>query len=111
MKAGPYRRNLAVWLALLLLLAATAGSAYLPMGTWNSVTNLAIAAVKAALVVLFFMHLRSAQALVRLAAAVALFFLIILFSLAAADYLNRQIYPAPWQGAGRLHSSPGERSK
>lgn len=106
MKAGkgrPYRRNLAVWLLLLLLLAATAGSAYLPLGAWNSVANLAIAAVKALLVAVFFMHLEDAGALVRLAAAIALFMLTLLFSLGAADYLTRQIHPSPWQDPHALH--------
>lgn len=92
----PYRRNLAVWAALLCLLAATAGSAFVPMGLWNSVANLAIAAVKVLLVAVFFMHLRDAGPLVRLVAAIALFMLAILFGISATDYASRTIYPSPW---------------
>ncbi|MGE5492556.1 MAG: cytochrome C oxidase subunit IV family protein [Actinomycetota bacterium] len=93
----PAERALAVWAALLLLLAATAGSAFLPLGPWNAAINLAIAVAKAGLVAVFFMHLRDARGLIRLAGAVAVFLLVILFGLGAADYLNRRVYPAPWQ--------------
>lgn len=93
----PGARALAVWAALLLLLAATAGSAFLPLGPWNAVVNLTIAVAKAGLVAVFFMHLRDARGLVRLAGAVAVFLLVILFGLGATDYLNRRVYPAPWQ--------------
>lgn len=95
--ARPYRRNLAVWAALLLLLALTAGSAFVPMGAWNSVVNLAIAAAKILLVAIFFMHLRHSGALMRLIAVLALFMLAILFGLSATDYAARELHPAPWQ--------------
>ena len=79
----------AVWLALLLLLALTIGSAYIPLGAGNSVLNLAIAALKASLVLLFFMHLRRSSTLVRLTAASALLWLAFMFALTFADYLSR----------------------
>ncbi len=103
-KRRPYRRTLRVWLGLMLLLAATTGSAWLPLGAWNSVVNLAIAAAKVLLVAVFFMHLRDAGGLVRLVACVALFMLVLLFSLGASDYMNRHTDPAPWQPP-RLESS------
>ncbi|HJW25199.1 MAG TPA: cytochrome C oxidase subunit IV family protein [Rhodocyclaceae bacterium] len=115
MKAGsakPYRRNLAVWIALLALLAATAGSAFIPMGAWNGVANLAIAALKTLLVGIFFMHLRDAGALVRLAAAVAAFMLVLLFALASTDYFNRRMHAAPWQEPRQVHPAlPRTRPK
>lgn len=97
MEAGSFGRNLVIWGALMLLLAMTAGSAYLRLGAWNLVANLAIAAAKAMLVAIYFMHLRAPGALVRIGAVLGLFMLILLFSLGAADYLNRRIYAAPWQ--------------
>ncbi|MDT3669160.1 MAG: cytochrome C oxidase subunit IV family protein [Aromatoleum sp.] len=107
-KHRPYRRALRVWIGLMLLLAATTGSAWLPLGAWNSVVNLVIAAAKVLLVAVFFMHLRDAGGLVRLVACVALFMLVLLFSLAASDYLNRHIDPAPWQPPRQGSSSFGE---
>ncbi len=85
-----------VWLALLALLAATAASSFVPLGGWNSALNLAIAAVKALLVALFFMHLSSAGALLRLAAVAALLWLALLFGLSWTDYGTRGTSPAPW---------------
>jgi cytochrome c oxidase subunit 4 len=92
-----FRRALGVWLALLALLAVTVGSAYVPMGIWNGVANLVIAAIKAALVALFFMHLRSGQPVLRLVAAAGFFTLALLVGLSLADYATRARYDAPWQ--------------
>ncbi|MGE5470518.1 MAG: cytochrome C oxidase subunit IV family protein [Bacteroidota bacterium] len=110
LKRKPYRRNGAVWLALMVLLAATAGSALIPLGVWNSIANLVIAAAKALLVAVFFMHLKEAGVLVRLVAFIALFMLVLLFSLASTDYLTRQIFAAPWQDTHDLHP-PLERTR
>jgi cytochrome c oxidase subunit 4 len=79
----------AVWLTLLFLLALTIGSAYIPLGAGNSVLNLAIAALKALLVLLFFMHLRSSSTMIRLTAASALLWLTFIFALTFVDYLSR----------------------
>ena len=56
---------IAVWLALLILLGLSVGSAYVQLGAFNTPTNLAIAAVKVALVVVFFMQLDSSSALLQ----------------------------------------------
>lgn len=80
----------AVWVALLLLLGATVGSAYVPLGLLNSVINMTIAAMKVILVMVFFMNLRSSSALLRLAALCGLFWLTFLFVLSATDYFTRQ---------------------
>ncbi len=63
------RSQLGAWVALLLLLALTAGSALMPMGMFNAVANMAIAVAKALLVMVFFMKLRTDQPLVRIVAA------------------------------------------
>jgi cytochrome c oxidase subunit 4 len=85
--------NLLVWAALLALLALTVGSAYVPMGAFNTVTNLGIAAAKAGLVAVFFMGLRRPDPLLRLAAAAAFFWLLIMFALTLSDFLTRS--PGP----------------
>jgi len=97
-----YKRYLWIWLCLLTLLALTCASAFLSMGAWNSVINFVIAAAKASLVALFYMHLRSARALVRIFAVIALFALGLLFGLSGADYATRSFYRAPWQSPQQI---------
>jgi cytochrome c oxidase subunit 4 len=78
-----------IWLALMALLATTFAAAFIPMGAFNSLANLLIAAIKATLVAFFFMHLKKSHAIMRLAAAAGLFWLLILFALAFSDFLTR----------------------
>ncbi len=91
MTRGPEVRTcLAVWLALLALLALTflAGD-LLDVGRWNFVIAVTIAASKALLVALFFMQIYYSRPLTRLAAGSGLFVLSILLGLALCDYLSR----------------------
>lgn len=83
------------WMALLLLLALTAGSALLHLGAWNTVINFAVAVAKGLLVALIFMRLASAAAILRIAAVTGLFTLALLFTLWAADYATRPAQTAP----------------
>lgn len=85
-----------VWMVLLLLLAVTIGSAFFQLGALGVALNLAIAAAKALLITLFFMHLRYSKRLNWLAAGAGFFWLIILFSLTLSDYLTRGWLFAPW---------------
>jgi cytochrome c oxidase subunit 4 len=96
-----------VWLALLVLLGASAASAFVSLGAWNTVLNLGIALVKAALVMLFFMHLRRSHVLLRLAAGAGLATLAILFALSATDYATRKTVPAPYQPPRQLVPAAG----
>jgi cytochrome c oxidase subunit 4 len=79
-----------VWLALAALLATTVITAYIPLGALNSVISMAIAATKAALILIFFMKLKTSSALARLASLAGLFWLVLMFCLTAGDYLTRQ---------------------
>jgi cytochrome c oxidase subunit 4 len=92
-----YLRSIFVWIALMVLLLLTFGSAYLKLGAWNSTINLAIAVAKALLVAIFFMHLRSASTMLRIVAGSALFTLALLFVLSHSDYATRVIHRVPWQ--------------
>jgi cytochrome c oxidase subunit 4 len=78
-----------VYLALLLLLAATVGIAYVEIGTLNLVFALAIAFGKAALVVLFFMHVLYSTQVTKVFVLTSILFLILLAGLVMADYLTR----------------------
>ena len=86
------------WLALMVLLALTAASSYIPMGPWNTVANMAISCAKGVLIALFFMHLREAAALLRIAAVTGLLWLALLFGLSWTDLATRPDAPAPWAG-------------
>jgi cytochrome c oxidase subunit 4 len=81
--------RLLVYVACLVLLAATIGVAQLELGALNPLLNLSIASLKALLIAWFFMHLREGSGLVRVFAASALFWLLILFGLSLSDYLTR----------------------
>lgn len=83
------RTLLAVYLGLMLLLAATFGSHFLSWGHWNVVINLSISVAKTGLIAFFFMNLRHEKVLIRSFSVAALVWLLILFTLALADYLHR----------------------
>jgi cytochrome c oxidase subunit 4 len=83
------------WLALMLLLAATTASAFVPLGSANIVISLGIAVAKALIVLLFFMELRASRALVRAFAAAGFFWLLIMIVLTGADYWHRTDAKAP----------------
>ena len=86
----------ATWAALMLLLALTTASAFVPLGAWNAMINFIIAALKALLVAAFFMHLSRAFGLTRVVAVTALFMLALLFALSGTDYATRNVAPAAW---------------
>ena len=80
----------AVIFALLLCFTAlTVFASYLELGSFNTVIALAIAIIKATLVILFFMHVRYSSRLTKLTVASGFFLLIVLFSLTLTDYISR----------------------
>lgn len=78
-------------LALMVLLAVTAWSGYLPLGRYSFPLAIAIATMKAVLILLFFMELKFEQGLVRLVAGTTFAWLSILFVLSLTDYLTRGV--------------------
>ncbi|MGA9474317.1 MAG: cytochrome C oxidase subunit IV family protein [Terriglobales bacterium] len=82
--------SIAIWIALLICTALTAGVAFIDLGPFNTIVALSIATFKAILVVLFFMHVKyTHEKLTGLVIASAIFFLFILLSLSMADYATR----------------------
>ena len=75
--------------ALLALLALTIAAAYVDLGPFNTLAAMMIALMKAALIVLFFMHLRYSKPLTWVFAGAGFFWLGIMLALALADYLTR----------------------
>ncbi|SEM57111.1 cytochrome c oxidase subunit 4 [Sphingomonas gellani] len=80
---------LRVFAGLLALLLVTFGYAYLPGGPLKTEVALAVAAAKALLIATFFMQLRQAVWLVRLAALGGLVWACFLYIITFSDYLTR----------------------
>ena len=77
--------------ALLVLTLLTYLAAFAPLGAFHTPVALGIAVVKAALVVLIFMHLIHSKPLTWLVVASGLFMLGVMLSFTLSDYLTR-----PW---------------
>jgi cytochrome c oxidase subunit 4 len=97
------------WIALLALLALTAGCALLRLGWLNTAISLAVALAKALLVAFVFMRLKGAPALLRLAAVGGAVTLVLLFGLALTDYTTRTELKAPWQQPATVAPRYGSR--
>jgi cytochrome c oxidase subunit 4 len=93
----PLMAYLAVFVALLVLLACTVGAYYIPFEKWfgeewgflNTMLALIIATIKASLVMLVFMHLRHSTRLTWVVAVVGFVFLCIMITFTFSDYLTR----------------------
>jgi cytochrome c oxidase subunit 4 len=85
-----------VFLSLIALTALTTGVAYVDFGAGSTFIALAIAGLKASLVVWFFMGVRFNSKLIPLVIVGGLFFLAILFIQTFADYARRG-----WFGWGK----------
>lgn len=105
----PIRPLVLTWIALLALLALTAGCALLRLGWLNTAISLAIALAKALLVVIVFMRLKRAPALLRLAAVAGAVTLVLLFGLSLSDYTTRTELKAPWQQPATVSPRLGSR--
>lgn len=78
-----------IFLALMLLLALTVAVSFVDLGAFNELIALAIAAVKAVLVILFFMHVRYSSRLTWVFAAAGFVWLLIMVGWTFSDYLSR----------------------
>jgi cytochrome c oxidase subunit 4 len=82
-----------VFAALLVLLALTLGAYYINLGPLNLTVALLIAATKAVLILLFFMHVKYSSKMVMLFSGVAFIFLFIMLAMTASDYFTRGWIP------------------
>jgi len=95
-QSGPTVRLYAlVFAALGALALLTTALAYRDLGIFNSIIALLIAATKAALVILYFMHVRYAGRLTWVFVVAGFCWLAILLGLSASDYLTRDWLPPP----------------
>lgn len=91
--SDPLKSYIAVWAALLVLTVTTVLVGEIELGEWNIVVAITIAVIKASLVVLFFMHVKGSSSLTKLFVVAGFFWMGILFTLIAGDYLTRGWLP------------------
>jgi cytochrome c oxidase subunit IV len=72
------RAYVVAWLALLALTLLSLGAHFLDLGAWATAVSLAFAALKATVVVLVFMHVRSESVAVRTVAVLNVSFVLLL---------------------------------
>ena len=78
-----------VFAALLALTLLTTGVAYVNLGPFSAAVALTIAVIKAALVMIFFMHLGHSKYLTRVFAGAGLLWLAHMLIFTLSDYLTR----------------------
>jgi len=96
----PVRTYLLVFAALMVLTFATVAASRYDFGEGNTIVAMAIAVLKASLVVLFFMHVKYSSRLVQLMVAAAFLWLALLIGGTLSDYDSR----------GRVNPGTGTRS-
>lgn len=89
------KTSVTVFVILLVLLFATVGAAYLPLGELHVPIAMTIATIKAALIVLFFMHLLYSHRLSTIFSVAAFLWLAILVALTLNDYWTRGALEIP----------------
>ena len=94
------RSNLLVFAALMVLLVLTIVAAQFDLGLLSVVIALTIAACKALLIILYFMHIRYSSRLSWIFAGAGFVWLGILIVLTMSDYISRSWQAAPPPGLG-----------
>jgi len=93
---APPSLYLKVFGALIVGTILTVVAAKIDMGLLNNVVMLLIAATKATLVILFFMHVRWSSTLTRIVALAGFFWLLLLFTV-LGDYISRGWVPGTYR--------------
>jgi cytochrome c oxidase subunit IV len=86
-----------IWVILMLLTALTAFASLYDLGPFSAVVAVVIACTKATIIALFFMHMKYADKVTRLAGLVSLLFLGIMFVLTSTDFFTRKWSTFPLQ--------------
>ena len=85
----PRKVYFAVFGALMVLTLTTVAVASVDLGSLNAVVAIGIACTKATLVILYFMHVRYAPALVAVFAAAGFVWLLLLLTFTMSDFVTR----------------------
>ena len=99
---APKSTYIGIFLALMVGTVLTVAVTYVHLGAFNLTVALAIAATKAMLVILFFMHLKDHPKLIKVTFAAAFFFFAILIAHTLSDYLTRDQMGMPTYPASGL---------
>jgi cytochrome c oxidase subunit 4 len=91
----PRKTYFTVWASLLILLAITVLVSYIHLGWLNPAVAVAIAGIKALIIILYFMHVKYSPKLVWVFVCAGFFWLGILFVLSLGDYFTRAYLPVP----------------
>jgi cytochrome c oxidase subunit IV len=91
----PVRVYVNVFFLLLALTAATVLVSFIDLGPFNIVVALTIAAVKAYIVLLYFMHVKYSNKIIWLTAAAGFIWLMLMLALTLADFATRGWIPYP----------------
>ena len=91
----PVRVYIGIILTLMVLTIVTVLAAFVDFGIFNLVIALAIAVIKALLVVMFFMHLKYSVRILWLYAGAGVAFFIILIAFLLSDYRSREWLSRP----------------
>jgi cytochrome c oxidase subunit IV len=78
-----------VFVILLIFTGLTVLAAYIDMGILNPVVALAIASIKAVIVILFFMHVKYQSKLIKMTVAAGFFTFAALITMTLSDYISR----------------------
>ncbi len=89
-RGSSYALYAVIWVALLVLTGTTVAVSYINLGMMNVVVALVIASVKAALVALFFMHLKYENRVVWGFALTPIYFLLLIIAGTLSDTLFRR---------------------
>jgi len=92
---SPISVYLTIFGALMVLTGVTVFAAYVDLGSFNPAVALAIAILKATLVILYFMHVKYSSRLTKLVVMTGIFFLVILLGETMMDYASRGLLPMP----------------
>jgi cytochrome c oxidase subunit 4 len=85
----PPKVYVGIFASLMVLTAVTVAAAFVSLGPLNIVIALAIATLKASLVVLYFMHARYSPKRTQMVIICAVFWLAIMLALTMSDYATR----------------------
>jgi cytochrome c oxidase subunit 4 len=91
----PIRTYVFTFFALLFLLGATVGAAYLPLDPLHFAIAMAIATLKAVLIAVFFMHLVQGRQTTNAVLIASLVWLAIMIGLTLTDYHSREWLEIP----------------
>ena len=96
-QAPSLRRYLSVFAALMVLTATTVWAAYQDFGRLSDVVALAIATLKATLVVLYFMHVKDSTKLTKITVVGSIGFFLLLMAFVFADIWTRGMFETPFR--------------